>query len=367
MARIHIVHPSAAQRDELAQPLRQQGWNITESGSRTELLQRLSGPAAHRFGDLVLVDLQDWSVPGTALIKALRRQLASPLPVLVRLPRSPESADLASQAARLAGANLLLGGRSDATAVVQAAACLGGWEAIDPAQRALRDALLVGVWQAQMDLIALPDHAAATVVSARRVFEGLLAQRLDERAADAALALTGIAGGPVPLGRWAGWYHPAHETFAGEATLTRRRQAVWPLCLLVDAGGQRYALPLEAEVCPGAWWSDGDPLPGHADPQLPALPMVRLLGGSRFRRLLATDRATVMLRREEQGQVAEHAVRVDEVLGIEPLAVDRCPTWTARASGLVGTAVDRDGEPVLVLDGDALWRELHIALAGAAR
>lgn len=365
MARILIVHPSAHQREILRHPLLDDGWAVTESPSRADALQRLAGPTGQRFGDLVLIDLADWSVPGTALIRSIRRQLASPLPILVRLPQARDAADLAAHAARVAGANLLLPHDAPPEAVVRAAASLSGRAPV--LSRVQLGALLIRSWQEQLELLAMPDHAAATVVSARRVFEALLAQRLDERAAEAAQALTGIAGGPVPLNRWAGWYHPAHETFEGEAALSQRRQQSWPLCLLFDAGGQRYALALDADVAPGCWWSDNGPLPESTDTTQPALPLVRLLGSSGFRRLLCTDRASVLLRRSENGRTQEHTLRVDEVMGIEPLEIEPCPTWAARASGCLGSAVDRDGEPVLVLEGAALWRQLHAALAGVVR
>jgi hypothetical protein len=298
--------------------------------------------------------------PDTALIRALRRQLASPLPVIVRLPAARDAADLAGHSARVAGANLLLAHDAGAREIAQAVAHATGVSLPDAGSRVQRQAALIDAWQQQLELIALPDHAAATVVAARRVLESLLALREDERGAEAALALTAIAGGPVPLGRWAGWYHPAHETFAGEAELSQRRQRTMPMCLLFDAGGQRYGLPLDAEVAPGCWWTDGSPQVPAGEP-VASLPLVRLLGSSGFRRLLCTDRATVLLRRLEGDRTVERGLRVDDVLGIESLEVDSCPTFARLASGCQAVAVDRDGEPVLVLDGERLWRLLHAA------
>lgn len=357
MNRIFVIHPSGERRERLAQALQPLGGRIVEAFGRGDGLQRLAGPDGQRRGDLVVIDLSDWAVPGTALIRALRRQVTSPLPVLVCLPPDTQMPDLAAQAARVAGANLLLPAQATTADLTESAAmllglplrCLAG---ADACQQRLIDA-----WQQQLELVALPDAAAPTVVSARRVFESLLCLRHDERGGEAALALTALVGGPVPLGRWGGWYHPAHETVAGEAELSRRRQRVQPLCLVFDAGGQRFALPLDADVAPGCWWSDGHPLPPVQE-SLAALPLVRLFGSSGFRRLLCTDRATIVLRRQDDTQMREQGLRVDEVLGIEPLALDPCPPATAQASGCQAVAVDRDGEPVLVLDGRQLWQQL---------
>ncbi|MBQ0930923.1 hypothetical protein [Ideonella alba] len=357
MNRIIVIHPSGERRERLAQALQPLGGRIVEAFSRGDSLQRLAGPDGQRRGDLVVIDLSDWAVPGTALIRALRRQVTSPLPVLVCLPPQSQMPELAAQAARTAGANLLLPSQASLAELTESAAMLLGLPMRPLAGAAHGQQRLIDAWQQQLELVALPDTAAPTVVSARRVFESLLSLREDERGGEAALALTGLAGGPVPLGRWGGWYHPAHETVAGEAELSRRRQRVQPLCLLFDAGGQRFALPLDAEVAPGCWWSDGHPLPPMQEP-VAALPLVRLFGSSGFRRLLCTDRATIVLRRQEAAQVHEQGLRVDEVLGIEPLALDPCPPATALASGCQALAIDRDGEPVLVLDGRQLWLQL---------
>ena len=367
MARTHVIHPAADQRDTLTQPLLEQGWQVIESFGRSDALQRLAGPNGQRWGDLIFVDLSAWSVPGTALIRALRRQVGCVLPIAVRLPAARDAADLAGHAARMAGANLLLPAEASPMAIAAGAASLAGYAQEGQFSRVQRDAQMIRVWQEQLELLALPDHAAATVVSARRVFEALLSQREDARGGEAALALTAIAGGPVPLSRWAGWYHPAQEGFADAMELTRRREAVMPLCLLFDAGGQRYALPLDAGIAPGCWWTDGGARPPQADGHLAALPLVRLLGSSGFRRLLCTDRATVLLRRQDGAAPAELAMRVDEVMGIEPLELEPCPHHTRLASGCQATAVDRDGEAVLVLDGPHLWRTLEAAAAHVVR
>lgn len=366
MNRIFVIHPSVHRRERLGSALLPLGSRIVESFGRGDCLQRLAGPDGQRRGDLVVVDLCEWAIPGTALVRALRRQLSSPLPILVSLPFSGEPNELAGHAARSAGANLVLPAQASLADLTESAALLLGLPVRSLAGASASQVRMIDAWQQQLELIALPDHAAATVISARRVFESLLAVREDSRGAEAALALTALVGGPVPLGRWAGWYHPAHETAAGEAALSSRRQQVQPLCLLFDAGGQRYALPLDAEVAPGCWWADGHPQPPLQEP-LAALPLVRLFGSSGFRRLLCTDRATVVLRRQGAGPMREHGVRVDEVLGLEPLAVEPCPPTIARASACQAVAVDRDGEPVLVLDGAQLWRQLDSAKAAAIR
>jgi len=366
MNRIIVIHPSGDRRERLGRALLPLGSRIVESFGRGDCLQRLAGPDGQRRGDLVVIDLSDWTIPGTALVRALRRQVSTPLPILVCLPASSEVTALATQAARSAGANLVLSAQASQADLTESAALLLGLPVRSLAGATSTQARLMEAWQQQLELIALPDQAAATVVSARRVFESLLSLREDHRGAEAALALTALVGGPVPLGRWAGWYHPAHETVAGEAALSSRRTQVQPLCLLFDAGGQRYALPLDAEVAPGCWWADGHPQPPLQEP-LAALPLVRLFGSSGFRRLLCTDRATVVLRRQDDGPMREHGVRVDEVLGLEPLALEPCPPYIARASACQAVAVDRDGEPVLVLDGAQLWRHLDHAQTPAIR
>jgi hypothetical protein len=299
-------------------------------------------------------------------VRALRRQVSSPLPILVCLPLGSQATELACQAARSAGANLILPAQASLADLTESAALLLGQSVRGQRGTGASQDRMIDAWQQQLELIALPDHAAATVISARRVFESLLSLREDGRGAEAALTLTALVGGPVPLGRWAGWYHPTHETAVGESALCNRRQQVQPLCLLFDAGGQRYALPLDAEVAPGCWWADGHPQPPLQEP-LAALPLVRLFGSSGFRRLLCTDRATVVLRRQDGGQMREHGLRVDEVLGLEPLALEPCPPYIARASACRAVAVDRDGEPVLVLDSVQLWRQLDSAKATATR
>lgn len=366
MNRIHVIHPAGDRRERLSRALLPLGGRIVESFGRGDCLQRLAGPDGQRSGDLLVVDLSDWSVPGTALIRALRRQVTSPLPILVCLPSTAHSADLAMQAARSAGANLVLTSDAALADVTESAALLLGLPVRSLGGRGASQRRMIDAWQQQLELIALPDHSAATVISARRVFESLLSLREDDRGAEAALALTALVGGPVPLGRWAGWYHPAHETAAGEAELSRRRREVQPLCLLFDAGGQRYALPLDADVAPGCWWADGHPQPPLQEP-LAAVPLVRLFGSSGFRRLLCTDRATVVLRRQDTGAMRQCGVRVDHVLGIEPLATEPCPPYIARASACQAVAIDRDGEPVLVLDGDQLWRQLDSTRTAAVR
>lgn len=366
MNRIFVIHPASDRRERLCRALQPLGSRIVESFGRGDSLQRLAGPDGQRLGDLVVIDLSEWAVPGTALIRALRRQVSSPLPVLVCLPGDTDASDLAGYAARSAGANLVVPANACAAELSASAALLLGLPLGRLAAPGPWQHRMIDVWQQQQELIALPDHAAATVLSARRVFESLLCLREDDRGAEAALSLTGLVGGPVPLGRWAGWYHPAHETAAGEAELSIRRHQAQPLCLLFDAGGQRFALPLDADVAPGCWWADGHPAPARHEP-LAALPLVRLFGSSGFRRLLCTDRATVVLRRQASGQMLEQGLRVDEVLGIEPLAVEPCPPYTARASACQAVAVDRDGEPVLVLDGTQLWHQLESAKAPADR
>ena len=82
MARVLVTHPSPVVREAHRTLLQACGWSVTEATNRRDALNRLAGPASRQFGDVVLVDLSHWTVPGTALIRSLRRQLASTLPVL---------------------------------------------------------------------------------------------------------------------------------------------------------------------------------------------------------------------------------------------------------------------------------------------
>lgn len=354
MTRLHVIHPSSPVRESHLALLQACGWWVSEAGSRHGALDHLAGPAAHRFGDLVLVDLSDWAVPGTALIRSLRRQLASPLPVVAVLPDGP-AAEQAAEAARRAGANLLLPASAPPHHLLAAISLMTGqalpallpWlSSTDPLPQTLGQ-----IWQHSLDLLALPDHAAATVVSARRVFELLLSRREDDSAAEAALALTALAGGPVPLQRWARAHHPA----AGMATpagvlpqpLTRRT-------LVVDAGGQCYGLPLDADAVPACWWTDS----GTTAVARPGLPLVRLLGISGFRRLLATDRATVVLRDALDASAPDLEIRVDEVIGPQSLLIEPVSDLMRRASGCCGLSRTREGQPVLVLDAASLRCQL---------
>ena len=359
MPRILVIHPSSLVREAHRTLLQACGWSVTEAIGRQDALVRLAGPAARRFGDLVLVDLREWTVPGTALVRALRRQLASSLPVLAILPFDDEAA-LATEAARRAGANLLLGADATPQAVATAVSLLTGQALPALARIGVEppdDCPSLGeVWQQQLALLAVPDHAAATVVSARQAFELLLARRQDEGAAHAALTLTSLAGGPNPLRRWAAAFGPGQvNTVPADAPQRPRVEAL----LVVEAGGQRFGLPMAAPVEPACWWTDDNPLPGPAvvtDP--PPVPLVQLLGTSGFRRLLATDRATVLLRRPDQADGRGHAIRVDEVLGLQPVELTACPDIVMRASGCVGIGRSVDGQPLLVLDPLALVSQI---------
>lgn len=366
MASIHLIHPDQHLRSDAVDALRADGWSVSEAHGRSDAIARLASPLGQRFGDLVLIDLQNWVVPGTALVRAIRRQATAPLPVLVRLPLHEDLLGLAAESARRAGANVLVTADHGPEALARLAALMTGRSGPPPTRGQAPG--LADLWQQQCELLALPDHAAATVLSARRVFEGLLALRTDERAAEAAMTLAGLTGGPLPLARWAGWFHPSHASVASAATLDARRQAGVTLCLLFDAGGQRYALPMDAPVAPSAWWTDGHPLPEQVEAPAGAWPLVRLLGSSGFRRLLITDRATIVLHDRRDPAAPEPALRVDEVLRQESLAIDACPPHLAQASGCLGSARDSEGEPVLVLEGSALLRTLtRIATTDLAR
>jgi chemotaxis protein histidine kinase CheA len=129
--------------------------------------------------------------------------------------------------------------------------------------------------------------------------------------------------------------------------------------LVLDAGGQVYGLPLDGPVGPSSWWSDGTPTPAHVGDASRAVPLVRLLGPTGFRRLLATDRATVVLSHCADPAGTEVAVRVDELQGLQHVAVLPYSPSVRLASGCLGMGRCSDGQSVLVLDTAALWR--HVA------
>jgi chemotaxis protein histidine kinase CheA len=89
------------------------------------------------------------------------------------------------------------------------------------------------------------------------------------------------------------------------------------------------------------------------------VPLVRLLGVTGFRRLLATDRATVVLSHAADPANTEVAVRVDDLQGLQHVAVQPYSDTLRLASGCLGTGHCSDGQPVLVLDAAMLWR--HVA------
>lgn len=369
MPTLHLIHPSAAVRTPLEATFQSAGWTVAAAAGRTRALERLSTPLGTRFGDVVLVELQGWAVPGSALVRALRRQAASTLPVMVRLPVGEDLMGLSADAARRAGANAIFTADTADGELLEAADVIAGRQLADEVSR------IRGLWQQQCELLTLPEHAAATVVATRQVFEGLLSRRLDERAQAAAESLVDLPGGPVPLARWAGWYHPALRGVDQHPHGLPALGAAAPMCLIFEAGGERYALPMDGPVIPAGWWLDGHQPPHGVHPPACALPLVRLLGSSGFRRLLITDRVTILLqpgphdshggphRREHRpAPVPVHApvgLRVDEVLGVQALAIDRCPPSLAYAGGCLGTAMDQDGVDVLVLDGAALHRTLQ--------
>lgn len=362
MARVLVTHPVPAVREAHRTLLQACGWSVTEAASRREALNLLAGPTSRRFGDMVLVDLSDWTVPGTALIRHLRRQLASTLPVLAVLPPLDEH-DLALEAASRAGANLVLSGHVSPRTLATAVSLLTGQKLPGLARLAADlggDALDVGdVWHQQQLLLAQADHAAATVVSARHVFELLLSRREDAGATDAALELAQLAGGPVPLRRWSLAHDPECPPLSATSERARPRPPVYTAMLVVDAGGQVYGLPLDGTVGPGSWWTDGPNAPAQTPTASRAVPLVRLLGVTGFRRLLATDRATVVLSQLANPVGTELAVRVDDLQGLQHVAVTPYSDTLRLASGCLGSGHCSDGQPLLVLDAAALWR--HVA------
>lgn len=362
MARVLVTHPSPVVREAHRTLLQACGWSVTEATNRRDALNRLAGPASRQFGDVVLVDLSHWTVPGTALIRSLRRQLASTLPVLALLPLQDDN-DLALEAASRAGANLVLSGHAGPQTLASAVSLLTGQHLPGLARLAADvhgDTLdLNDVWHQQQLLLGLPDHAAATVVATRHVFELLLSRRHDLRAAEAALALSQLAGGPVPLRRWS----LAHDPECPPLRLAAPRALPLPptlaAMLVLDAGGQVYGLPLDGPVGPSCWWGDGAPTPAHVSDASLAVPLVRLLGPTGFRRLLATDRATVVLSHCSDPAGTEVAVRVDELQGLQHVVVQPYSATLRLASGCVGMGLCSDGQQVLVLDPATLWR--HVA------
>ncbi len=359
MARVLVTHPSPVVRDAHRTLLQACGWTVTEAANRRDALTQLAGPSSRRFGDMVLVDLANWTVAGTALIRHLRHQLASTLPVLAVLPPLDEH-DLALEAASRAGANLVLSGQVSPRTLATAVSLLTGQKLPGLARLAVDlsgEALDVGdVWHQQQLLLGQANPAAATVVSARQVFELLLSRRVDAGATDAALALTQMAGGPVPLQRWSLAHDPECPPLPARA---QPQPPVYTAMLVVDAGGQVYGLPLDGPVGPGSWWTDGPNAPTQAPTALRTVPLVRLLGPTGFRRLLATDRATVVLSHHADPVGTELAVRVDDLQGLQHVVVQPCSDILRQASGCVGTGHCADGQPVLVLDAAALWR--HVA------
>jgi DNA-binding NarL/FixJ family response regulator len=191
MARVLIIHPSPLVRASHRSLLQAGGWSVQEATGRTDALSHLAGPSRARWGDLVVIDLSNWSVPGTALVRALRRQATSALPVLVLLPQQdPE--ELSRDAARRAGANLILGGQTTPMSLLATISLLTdrpvpALARLDPRQGPpAMQQLLQDAWLQQQELLALPDLSAPTVLSARHVFETLLARREDDGASEAA-------------------------------------------------------------------------------------------------------------------------------------------------------------------------------------
>jgi DNA-binding NarL/FixJ family response regulator len=368
MSRALIVHPFPLLREAHRVTLQACGWQVQESANRRDALAKLAGPAARQFGDLVVIDLSHWAVQGTALIRALRRQLACSLPILVLLPGECDAEATAGAALR-AGANQAL--RSDAVPqqLMAAATLLMGRAPVGShglsASTGAKALAIANLWAQQQHLLSLPDHAAATVVSARQVLELLLSVRDDTGAIHAAMSLAGLTGGPVPLRRWAQANRPLSQRDVGEFpapssfTMTKAM-------LLVDAGGLTYGFPLDAPVAPTAWWSDNGPVvdattQGHGT----ATPLVHLLGPTGFRRLLATDTATVVLCRESDGSGPLAPVRVDALLGLRHVLVEFHSDAVRRASGCIGVGCGQDGQPVLVLDASSLWRHLSTTVQGS--
>jgi len=187
----------------------------------------------------------------------------------------------------------------------------------------------------------------------------LLSRRHDQGAAEAALALSQLAGGPVPLRRWSLAHDPEHPLLQLGAPRALPRPHTLTAMLVLDAGGQVYGLPLDGPVGPSCWWSDGAPAPAQVIDASQAVPLVRLLGPTGFRRLLATDRATVVLSHCSDPAGTEVAVRVDELQGLQHVAVETYSASMRLASGCMGMGRCSDGQSVLVLDTAALWR--HVA------
>jgi DNA-binding NarL/FixJ family response regulator len=355
MARVLIIHPSPLVRASHRSLLQAGGWSVQEATGRTDALSHLAGPSRARWGDLVVIDLSNWSVPGTALVRALRRQATSALPVLVLLPQQdPE--ELSRDAARRAGANLILGGQTTPMSLLATISLLTdrpvpALARLDPRQGPpAMQQLLQDAWLQQQELLALPDLSAPTVLSARHVFETLLARREDDGASEAAQALTGLAGGPRPLARWASGHSPCEARHAAASSDTA---FTLPL-LLVESGGQRYGFRLDSPVAPACWWTDGAAAPATTSACTPPMALNRLLGETGFRRLLASDCATVVFRHVAPAGDTDVALRVDDVLGLHHVLVQITSPLMGRASGCVGYGRCDDGQPLLVLDTESL-------------
>jgi len=370
MSRALVIHPSPLVRASHRTLLQACGWQVAEASGRTDALIQLASAGGQRLGDLVLVDLSNWSVPGTALIRALRRQVACALPVAV-VQAAQTDAALADQTARRAGANLILPHNSPPQAL---AAMLGqlSQQPLPGAARLGPDAVTMDAswgsdaWQQQCALLAQADAAAATVVSARQVFELLLSRRTDAGAAPAALSLTALAGGPGPLQRWAGTHHPVAALATVAAPLDALLQTdadrqtnppVTLALLVIEAAGLCYGLRLDGPTPPTCWWTD-DAVMAPPTAEAMTVSLNRLWGPSAFRRRMATERATVTFGPAATAGAAPRVLRVDEVLGLQHLAVHTHPEWLARASGCTGHATTGDGRCVLVLDAAAPFKPL---------
>lgn len=362
MARILIIHPSPLVRASHRNLLQAGGWSVAEATGRSDALTRLAGPTRARWGDLAVVDLSNWTVPGTALVRALRRQATSAMPVLALLPQD-DPGGLAREAACRAGANLVMDGLSSPMLLLASISLLTdrpvpALARLDPRHGPhTTQGLLQQVWQQQLKLLAQPDLGAPTVLSARHVFETLLVRREDDGASEAALALSGLAGGARPLARWAQAHQP--DPNQRRASAGADNTCNLPL-LLVEAGGQRYGFRMDAEVAPSCWWSDDSLQPPSSPETATPVALNRLLGESGFRRLLASDNATVVFSQLQDGATQRSALRVDEVLGLHEVPVQLTSPLVGRASGCVGYGRCDDGQWALVLDSLSLLPLLDV-------
>jgi two-component system chemotaxis sensor kinase CheA len=148
--------------------------------------------------------------------------------------------------------------------------------------------------------------------------------------------------------------------------------AVLP-CLLVEAAGRRFAIPMHSVVSAEAagWaedWVEGQVVIRVRDQILPVSDLAVTLDGAAPPEPLAGDRPAVVV----ASLTRRHAFRVDALLGRRNLVVKDLGRLLPRLSLLAGAALEPDGSILLVLDVSGLvdrarWIRSAGGAAGASR